>query len=72
MNRKTEWLVFLAAFFLIFSGTLHFSFADDDDHRKKRWYDKILDLDDDDSVMMADTVKGTVKGIGMEIIAVAS
>lgn len=49
MHRKTELLVILAAFFLTFSGTLHFSFADDDDHRGKRWYDKILDLDDGDS-----------------------
>ena len=48
MNRKTELLVFLAAFFLIFSGTLHFSIADDDDHREKRWYHKILDWDADD------------------------
>jgi len=49
MNRKTNLLVFLAAFFLIFNGTLHFSIADDDEHREKRWYDKILDLGDDDS-----------------------
>ena len=49
MHRKTELLVFLAVFFLIFSGTLRFSIADDDDHREKRWYRKILDWDDDDS-----------------------
>ena len=48
MNPKTKLLIFLAAFFLIFSGTLHFSVADDDDHREKRWYHKILDWDDDD------------------------
>jgi len=48
MHRKTELLVFLTAFFLIFSGTLHLSIADDNDHREKRWYHKISDWDDDD------------------------
>jgi hypothetical protein len=48
MNRKTKLVIFLAAFLLILGGTLHFSIADDDDHREKRWYHKILDWDDDD------------------------
>ncbi|MCP4370143.1 MAG: hypothetical protein GY797_18820 [Deltaproteobacteria bacterium] len=48
MHWKTELIIFLATFFLIFSGTLHFSFADDDDHKEKTWYHKILDWDDDD------------------------
>jgi len=48
MNRKTKLLLFLAALFFIFAGSIHFSIADDDDHREKRWYHKILDWNDDD------------------------
>ena len=48
MNSKTKLTIFLAAFFFIFCGILNFSIADDDEHKEKRWYHKILDWDDDD------------------------
>lgn len=48
MNSKTKLTIFLAAFFFIFGGALTFSIADDDDHKEKTWYHKILDWDDDD------------------------
>jgi hypothetical protein len=48
MNPRTKLIIFFVVFFLIFSGTLNYSIADDDDHREKRWYHKILDWDDDD------------------------
>ena len=34
-------MIFFAVFILVFGGTLHFSIADHDDHREKRWYHKI-------------------------------
>ena len=48
MNKKIKVLIFFAVFILVFSGTVHFSIADHDDHREKRWYHKILDWDDED------------------------
>jgi len=47
MNRKTKWIIFLSAFCLILNGSWHLSLADDDDHKEKSWYHKILDWDDD-------------------------
>ncbi len=48
MNRKTKLLIFFAIFFLALNGTWNYSLADDDDHKEKSWYHKILDWDDDD------------------------
>lgn len=48
MNRKTKWIIFLSAFCLVLNGSWHLSVADDDDHKEKSWYHKILDWDDDD------------------------
>jgi hypothetical protein len=49
MNSKTKLAIFLGMFFFIFFGVLNFSVADDEDHKEKSWYHKILDWDDDDN-----------------------
>jgi len=46
MSAKTKFIIFLAFVFIIFNGTLSLSMADDD-HREKKWYQKILDHDDE-------------------------
>jgi len=48
MHRETKLLIFLTAFILVFGGTLNYPLADDDDHKEKSWYHKILDWDHDD------------------------
>ena len=48
MKQKNKALMLFAAFILVLNGTWHYSFADDDDHKEKSWYHKILDSDDDD------------------------
>ena len=48
MHRETKLLIFLTAFILVFGGTLNYPLADDDDHKEKSWYHKILDRDHDD------------------------
>ena len=48
MKQKIKVLVFFTVF-LVLKGTWHFSLADDDDHKEKSWYHKILDWDDDDN-----------------------
>jgi len=48
MKQKIKVLIFFTVFFLVLNGTWHFSLADDDDHKEKSWYHKILDWDDDD------------------------
>ncbi len=48
MNREKKSLIFFAVFILILNATWHYSLADDDDHKEKSWYHKILDRDDDD------------------------
>lgn len=48
MNRGKKSLIFFAVFILVLNATWHYSFADDNDHKKKSWFYKILDWDDDD------------------------
>jgi len=48
LNRKTKLIIFFAVFILVVNATWNYSFADDDDHKEKSWYHKILDWDDDD------------------------
>jgi hypothetical protein len=48
MKQKIKVLIFFTVF-LVLNGTWHFSLADDDDHKEKSWYHKILDWDDDDN-----------------------
>ena len=48
MHRETKLLIFLTAFILVFGGILNYPLADDDDHKEKSWYHKILDWDHDD------------------------
>ena len=49
MNQKIKVLSLLAVFILILTGAWNYSLADDDDHKEKSWYHKILDWDDDDN-----------------------
>jgi hypothetical protein len=48
MKQKIKALLFFAVFILGLNATWHYSFADDDNHKEKSWYHKILDWDDDD------------------------
>jgi len=48
MNQKIKVLLLFTVFILIFTGAWDYSLADDDDHKEKSWYHKILDWDDDD------------------------
>ena len=48
MNRIQEWIVFLAALLLLTNAAFDAALADHDEHREKRWYQKIFDWDDDD------------------------
>jgi hypothetical protein len=49
MNQKIKVLSLLAVFILVLTGAWNYSLADDDDHKEKSWYHKILDRDDDDN-----------------------
>jgi hypothetical protein len=46
MRKKTKTIIFLAFVFIISNGTLSLSVADDG-HKEKKWYQKILDHDDE-------------------------
>jgi len=48
MNQKIKVLLLFTVFILTFTGVWDYSLADDDDHKEKSWYHKILDWDDDD------------------------
>jgi hypothetical protein len=48
MNKQTKFTIFLAFILIIFSGALYLAAADDD-HKEKKWYQKIFDHDDDDN-----------------------
>ena len=47
MNKKTNLTIFLMFILIIFSGALCLAVADDD-HKQKKWYQKILGHDDED------------------------
>ncbi len=48
MNRKIKVLSLFTGFILTFTVAWDYSLADDDNHKEKSWYHKILDWDDDD------------------------
>lgn len=48
MNKKINVLLLFTFFILYLTGAWNYSLADDDDHKEKSWYHKILDWDDDD------------------------
>jgi hypothetical protein len=48
MNRKTKLSLLLIFILILFSGTLISAIADDD-HKEKKWYQKVFDHDDDDN-----------------------
>lgn len=48
MKQKLKVLLFFAVFILVFNATWNSPLADDDDHKEKSWFHKILDWDDDD------------------------
>jgi hypothetical protein len=45
MSKKTKFIMFLAFILIIFNGALSLSVADD--HKEKKWYQKILGHDDE-------------------------
>jgi len=45
---KKKWVVLLMAAFLLTGGVFCAALADHDEHKQKRWYQKIFDWDDDD------------------------
>lgn len=47
MNKKIKLLIFSTFILFLISGALYLAVADDD-HREKKWYQKIMDHDDDD------------------------
>ncbi len=47
MNKKIKLLIFSTFILFLFSGALYLAVADDD-HKEKKWYQKIMDHDDDD------------------------
>jgi hypothetical protein len=49
MNRIQIWIVFLTALFLLTNGLFYAALADHDEHKEKRWYQKIFDWHDDDN-----------------------
>jgi len=48
MKQKIKVLLLFAVFILVLNVTWHYSFADDNNHKEKNWYHKILNKDDDD------------------------
>ena len=48
IQRIQKWIIFLAALFLVTNGAFYAALADHDEHKEKRWYQKIFDWDDDD------------------------
>ena len=48
MNQKIRVLLLFTCFILYLTGAWNYSLADDDGHKEKSWYHKILDWDDDD------------------------
>ncbi len=52
MNRGKKSLIFFAVFILVLNATWHYSFADNNDHKEKSWFHKILDRDDDDDKVL--------------------
>ncbi len=48
MKKKIKLPILLALVLIIFSGALYLAAADDN-HKEKRWYQKIFDHDDDDN-----------------------
>ncbi|MBI9091850.1 MAG: diheme cytochrome c [Desulfobacterium sp.] len=46
MNKKTKRSIFIAFLLIVFNGTLYLALADD--HKGKKWYEKILNHDDHD------------------------
>ena len=48
MTQNIKVLLLFTVFILVLTGAWNYSLADDDDHKEKSWYHKILDWDDDD------------------------
>jgi hypothetical protein len=48
MNKVRNSGFFLVALLLLTNATFDFAWADHDEHKEKRWYQKIFDWDDDD------------------------
>ncbi len=48
MNKIQKLIIFLVALLVMINGGFYTVFADRDEHKEKRWYQKIFDWDDDD------------------------
>ena len=47
MNRIQKWIFFCVVVFLVTNGVYYAALADHDEYKKKRWYQKIFDWDND-------------------------
>ena len=48
MNKNQKWIVLFVALFLLTTGAFYAVWADHEEHKEWRWYEKIFDWDDDD------------------------
>jgi hypothetical protein len=48
MNKIQKLIIFLVALLVMINGGFYTALADHDEHKEKRWYQKIFDWDDDD------------------------
>ena len=48
MNKTQKWIILLVALLVMINGGFYIVFADHDDHKQRKWYQKIFDWDDDD------------------------
>ncbi len=49
MNVMKKWIIFGVAFVLVINGAFCIAWADHEEHKEWRWYEKIFDWDDDDN-----------------------
>ena len=48
MNKNQKWIALFVSFFLLTTGAFYAVWADHEEHKEWRWYEKIFDWDDDD------------------------
>lgn len=48
MNGMKKWIIFGVAFVLVINGAFYIAWADHDEYKKERWYQKIFNWNDDD------------------------
>ena len=48
MNKNQKWIALFVSFFLLTTGAFYAVWADHEEYKEWRWYEKIFDWDDDD------------------------